>query len=217
MWYYKNNLPNHQLDRLLKFLCFNSNSNSNYNQPSNVIYKSTITIPSFIDYDNADNTGLYTGTKNPGTFPYRQLREVVVTSAFNSDHEPIFDYLYIFGQTVNKNSGHEGIEYATAMTPCYIYKRDVAKKRYELIDGNTGNQDPDPTISDVNVANKNTSYFQLSASNQSLYFTGWCPYATTGTSLAENGVIYITSNGLSTVNIYIDNLQRVQAAPLPRQ
>ena len=183
-------------------------SKPNYNQPSNVVYKSTITSPSFIDYDNADNTGLYTGTKsNPGTFPYRQLREVVVTSAFNSDHEPIFDSLYIFGQTINTNSGHDNIGYTTAMTPCYIYYRDVANKRYVLRDGNTGNKDPDPTISNVNVANKNTEYFQLNASNQSLYFTGWCPYATTGTTLAENGVLYITSNGLSTVNIYIDNLQ----------
>ena len=151
-----------------------------------------------ITIDNSVRTGIFTGTTTGTTaqgFPYHTKREVNVSAAF-ANGMPIFDQLYIFGLTSSPNSNFAA-EYAK--TPVFVYNANGEK--YELQKTNDSY-----TIENINTSAK-SSYMTLTAENQKVYFAGYCPYASTGNTWADNGVVQINSNGSKTIDIYLDSLQ----------
>ena len=166
----------------------------------------------------ADKTGLYTGTEHTGnahpkngTFPYKTKRTVDVSAAFVNG-SPQFDKLYIFGLTTNDNAQTTtsgDVQYSVintptsaansnAVTPCYIYEK------------NNGAYILTKTIDNVNVATK-PSDFTINASGQKIYFTGYAPYVSCGSTWEENGVFHMVGDA-NSLDLYLDNLQ-VYARP----
>ncbi len=169
-----------------------------YNKSSNIVTVVPVSPPDVITISNAMHTGIYTGTEKNGDFPYKTKREIDVSAAFAGD-KAIFDRLYIFGLTVGDNN--DSVTYDNATTQCYIYNR---------IDGETYSLQPASTkqiVENMNTESKNTTYFNIEANNQKIYFTGYCPYASTGITWEENAVVYITGDGTKSIDIYIDSLQ----------
>ena len=162
-----------------------------------------------ITYESASSTGLQTGTQHPtfNTFPYKKLRDIDLSAAF-ANGKAACDLLYIFGVTTNtdgatitvngKNypviTGPSAQKPANAKTPCYIYQKDGDNYRYK------------ETIENMNVPSK-PSQFNISASGQKLYFTGYCPAATCGCTNSEDGVIFVSGGENSHIDIYLDDLQ----------
>ena len=158
---------------------------------------------------SAAHTGLQTGTDHPtnNTFPYQVLRDIDLSSAFG-DGKAACDLLYIFGVTTNTDGlkgNVNGVAYdiinqpttkspSNAKTPCYIYQKDGDNYRYK------------ETIENMNIPSK-PSQFKISANGQKLYFTGYCPMATTGSTDSEDGVIYVEGGKNAKVDLYLSDLQ----------
>lgn len=192
-------------------------TNNNYQKASNIVTVYPNNIPEFITNETKSNTGIYTGTYHPNSanlgFPYEPVRAVNVEAAF-SKGKPIFDRLYIFGITKSNSKAGDlaGTPYynitlandnsnSNAITPCYIYEIDPDNNtRYKLVMHGASMD------IEMNSSTKNTKYFNITANGQKLYFTGFCPYATTGTKWEDNGVVYITNTN-KRVDIYLDNVQ----------
>lgn len=142
--------------------------------------------------------GIYTGTEKRGAYPYHKdgKRLVNLSAAFNKDGKAIFDQLFIFGLTTGDASNNITVPTATtnsnAVTPCYIYNK--SGDNYVL----------DQTIENVNVATK-PSAFNITASGQKIYFTGYAPYASCGSTWEENGVFFI--DGKNNIDIYLNDLE----------
>lgn len=158
---------------------------------------------------SAAHTGLQTGTDHPtnNTFPYQVLRDIDLSSAFG-DGKAACDLLYIFGVTTNtddKTAKVNGITYhvitlpsstaaSNAKTPCYIYQKNGDNYRYK------------ETIENMNVPSK-PSQFNISANGQKLYFTGYCPVATCGSTGDEDGIIFVSGGKNAKIDLYLDDLQ----------
>ena len=140
---------------------------------------------------NAANSGIKTGIEGvtkPSDIPNATYRDVNVSSAFDAEGKPLFDRLYIFGETNSANT----------FTRVYVYEKaiDAEKRGYKYV---TYIPNVQSTRSDILTIDA-TSY-------SSLYFTGYCPKAGTGFSnSAGDGVIHV-KGGFKTLNIYIEDLQ----------
>ena len=169
-------------------------------------YLYTITI------DNAGNLGIATGLKNGLTlsfgsddaysYPSKPQWDVDVSSTFDKDGNALFDRLYIFGITTGPGGGNvQGYvdpEMPNAITPCYIYEKRSDDKAYEH----------KFTIDNMNVDNKNKTWFDVSLNKneeKKIYLTGWCPFGTTGYTIDEHGLLYITGYNTSRIDIYLEN------------
>lgn len=178
-----------------------------------VIAQMSADIPVTINKDNASTVELYTGTEiykdgdaTYGKFPYRQKRQIDLRSAFAPNGTPLFEKLYIFGMTTSETAltvngvvGHKITAASTsagsnAITPCYIYTK--SGDNYILTS----------TISNMNVTNKPLT--DISGIN-SVYLTGYCPYASTGggKNKNENGIICFTGGAGVKLDVYVDDLQ----------
>lgn len=168
--------------------------------------------PYTITSANANELGIATGLKNGLTlsfgsdaysYPSKPQWDVDVSSTFDKDGNALFDRLYIFGITTGPGGGNvQGYvdpEMPNAITPCYIYeKRRPDGKAYEH----------KFTIDNMNVDNKNKTWFDVSLNNneeKKIYLTGWCPFGTTGYTIEEHGLLYITGYNTSRIDIYLEN------------
>lgn len=161
-----------------------------------------------ITESNASNTGIETGTNHPtkNLFPYKPKQPINVSAAF-ANGKALFDRLYIFGLTTNidgKTATDGEVSYfvvdsptkqkgSNAKTPCYIYDRSSDGTSYKYTQ----------TLNNMNVANKPIG--TIEANGQSLYFTGYCPYASCGYTSGEEGVIFIKGGKGKTIDLYFDN------------
>lgn len=142
---------------------------------------------------------IYTGTEKVGSYPYYSKGKVKVdlSAAFNNG-VAAFDKLYIFGLTTGDANNNITIPTSApkansnAVTPCYIYSK--SGNDYVL----------SQTIENVNVATK-PSAFNITASGQKIYFTGYAPYASCGSTWEENGVFFI--DGKNNIDIYLNDLE----------
>lgn len=162
-----------------------------------------------ITAESASATGLQTGTQHPtfNTFPYKKLRDIDLSAAF-ANGKAACDLLYIFGVTTNtdgatvavngKNypviTGPSAQKEINAKTPCYIYQKDGDNYRYK------------ETIDNMNVPSK-PSQFNFTANGQKIYFTGYCPVASCGSTKNENGVVFAQGGKNSKIDFYLDDLQ----------
>lgn len=137
---------------------------------------------------NAANSGIKTGIEGktePTTIPNATYRDVNLSTAFDAEGNPLFDRLYIFGETNSANTS----------THVYVYEKatEAEKSGYKY----------ETDIPNVQSTRSATLTIDA-ASYSSLYFTGYCANAYTGNG--EEGVIHI-KGGSKTLNIYINDLQ----------
>ena len=163
--------------------------------------KVTPTAPATIT--STTELNLYTGTDKYqeghatyGKYPYAPKRKIDLSAAFNNG-EAAFNQLFVFGLTTGNADGVVTVPTATAnsnaVTPCYIYTK--SENNYTL----------SKTIPNVNIATKPTE-FDIAADGQKVYFTGYAPYASCGSTWDENAVFLFTGNG-KAVDVYFDNLE----------
>ena len=164
--------------------------------------KVTPTAPATIT--STTELDLYTGTDKYqeghatyGKYPYAPKRKIDLSAAFNNG-VAAFDQLFVFGLTIGNADGVVTVPTATAnanaVTPCYIYTK--SGDNYVLSSS---------SIDNVNVATKPAA-FNISANGQKIYFTGYAPYASCGSTWDENAVFLFTGNG-KAVDVYFDNLE----------
>ena len=188
----------------------NNNSPTTTSIQAVFVLKNSVTM---ITSDNAANTGLFTGTNifkegdaTYGKYPYCKKRPIDVSAAFDESGNPLFNQLFVFGLTTNGNNLQVTVDGLTshkitipdasnssnAVTPCYIYTK--SGNGYSL----------SKTILNVNVATKPID-FNIVASGQKIYFTGYAPSISCGSTWEENGVFFIS--GQNNIDLYFDNLQ----------
>lgn len=170
--------------------------------------------PYTITTDNAskDKLGMATGLKNGlkvnGDIakynPSKAQWDVDVTSTFDANGNALFDRLYIFGLTTGPSGGdvqgyaNAGATMPNAITPCYIYEKRSDGKAYEH----------KATIDNMNTETKNSTWFSVSLSSnekKKIYLTGWCPYGSTGVTINEHGLLYVTGNNSNQIDIYLED------------
>lgn len=165
-----------------------------------------------ITKDNVETIELYTGTElfvegdaTYGKFPYRKKTRLDLRATFAPDGTPLFNTLYIFGMTTSHTSktvsGQTGYKItpastsagSDAITPCYIFtKNDNA---YSLT----------TTVVNMNTEKKDPN-FKITANGQKVYFTGYCPYATSGFATDQYGAVEFTGGANKKIDIYLENL-----------
>ena len=147
---------------------------------------------SLITQKNANATGLKTGTEYTGTgFPWRAVRDIDVSAAFDATGAPIFDELHIFALST-------GTTTSALETPCLKYIKDVAQNGYTK-------SGSDIIEKKTNITKNSIYKFDNITSNKKIYLTGYRPYATTGTKNDE-GVMYF-KGGNVTLDLYLDNCE----------
>lgn len=155
---------------------------------------------------------LYTGTnltnlKSAG-FPSKGTvvtrKRVSLENTFDESGNPLFDELYVFGETVSSDNkttmtAATTTEVNTAVTPCYVFAKTA--NGYQLTS----------TIANVNQAAKqlpNTTdrcWTIADGDNKKLYFTGFCPFGSNGSSKDDEGIIYIKGAGGASVDVYLED------------
>ena len=161
-------------------------------------------------------TGINTGV-NPASYtidgshftksPY-SYHEVNIANAY-ANGNTLFDYLIIYGETKPASGTKITVPTSSAgsnaVTPCFIYKAKADKKGYEL---------------HRYEENVNTAYKILIGATDGMavsegdidgngsmdvYITGFCPYASTGYTKAEEGVWNFQAKAGETLNIYLED------------
>ena len=153
---------------------------------------------------------IYTGTLLTGLSGFAGTKvakkKVDLINTFDSNGKALFDELYVFGETISSN-GESSITAATttsvntAVTPCYVFTK--SGDGYVLSN----------TIDNVNQAvkqipNATSRCWTVNTSqNKKLYFTGFCPFGSNGSTKDDEGVIYIKGAAGASVDVYLEDCQ----------
>ena len=167
----------------------------------------TITLNDLADFNLYTGTDLY--KEKDGTYGKAQYKEkyaIDLVPTFSATGEPLFGRLYVFGMTTSPTpavfEGKTGYTIlaptasagSDAITPCYIFEPEG--KAYKLV----------ATIPNMNMSDKNATYFTLTANSQKYYMTGFCPYATTGYGENQAGVWLLSGSASAKIDLYLHNL-----------
>ncbi|MBR5823900.1 MAG: hypothetical protein IKY67_07130 [Paludibacteraceae bacterium] len=177
------------------------------------------------DGDGNPNTD-YKYTFHGSDYEGYQYHEVDLSKVFAEDGTALFDYLFIYGETtpidgtnITAPSGDNG---SNARTPYYVYIRDVDAygkfDRYRFVkmvdNANIGDKNslhiPEITTnvsSGTAEDNGNTLYIDVPKENGSVrvYISGFCPYASTGTSKYDEGVFFFRGKAGSKLDVYLED------------
>ena len=183
--------------------------------------KSTITAD---DANTGINTGVPNGyTLNGESFEPYTYHEVNVQNAFSMDKEPIFDYLFIYGETTTMDGSttittpriaNNDTLGSNAKTPYYIYKKNDTKKGYDFVqlieNANAAlkiSLDKIDHEEEIRGDENRVTYAIKPQGNTPLnvYITGFCPYATTGSTKDEEGVWYFRGDPGQILNVYLED------------
>lgn len=152
-------------------------------------------------------TGIKTGVPDDYTingfdkvdnYAEAKYRDVVTTNAF-ADNKALFDYVIIYGETTTSDESKTittptSTAGSNAKTPCYIYQKN--DEDYQL-------------ISVVENANSSTKSWrgalQTNGGSLKVYITGFCPYASTGYTKADEGVWYFQGAEDENIDIYLED------------
>ena len=198
---------------LYSFIVVAKYNNTSLNQESNIVTLRPTDFPEYISYANRLTT-LYTGTEgyvgkiDGSDFPYMTRRRVDVSAAFDANtKETLFDYVVIFGDTKFKDDKHLPTSSApsSAETPCYVYEKqsdNITYKIYKIDNANYVNMNREGKHPGFTIDATQTNDKKIS-----IYFTGFCPFASTGNTWSENAVVHITGNSETQVDLYLDNAQ----------
>ena len=167
----------------------------------------TITLNDLAEFNLYTGTDLY--KEKDGTYGKAQYKEkypIDLVPTFSATGEPLFGRLYVFGMTTSPTpavfegkTGYTILAPTTsagsdAITPCYIFEPEG--KAYKLV----------ATIPNMNMSDKNATYFTLTANSQKYYMTGFCPYATTGYGEDQAGVWLLSGSASAKIDLYLHNL-----------
>lgn len=148
-------------------------------------------------------------------YPYH---EVNVANAFDKDGNALFNYLVIYGETTTTDGSRiiyeaDGSRGSNALTPYYIYER-INETSYQLKQSVENANSPTKAVLDqvshhVGIKGENEQMYYAIQPNDndsvSFYMTGFCPYATTGSTMHDEGVWYFRGKEGSKVNIYLED------------
>ena len=180
-------------------------------------------VSEFITQVNAEQSGLYTGIPDDYTYHGEKYKgydyhQVNLINTFAEDGTALFDYLFIYGPTTPETgdnitppaSGGTLIG-SNAVTPYYVYKKAPAYAGGEYIGYqlvtivDNANTPEKARIEDLIVSDgAGTTYINIQDSLR-IYFTGFCPYATTGYTKNEEGVFLFRGNHESKLDIYLED------------
>ena len=153
-----------------------------------------------------------------GAFEGAKYRPVDISAAFSSDNEALFDYVVIYGETTT-NDGSQTITTPNTMmgsnakTPCYIYKKNGNNYKLKKIVENTNSKDKAWNMVDMldeqeQVAdNLDVDAVQIpnGQNSVSMYITGFCPYASTGYTKADEGVWYFRAGSGQSIDLFLED------------
>lgn len=125
--------------------------------------------------------------------------KVKLENAYDEAGKALFDYLIIYGETTTTD-GQRNITTPTtkkgsnAKTPMYVYMRVDDQYQFAAMEEN------------VNSGTKMFSSLPVEAGTTlRVYITGFCPYASTGYTKADEGVWYFKGRNNANLEIYLDN------------
>lgn len=126
-------------------------------------------------------------------------RKVKLENAYDEAGKALFDYLIIYGETTTTD-GAKNITTPTtqkgsnAKTPMYVYMRVDDQYQFVAMEEN------------VNSGTKMFSSLPVEAGTTvRVYITGFCPYASTGYTKADEGVWYFKGYNNANLEIYLDD------------
>lgn len=126
-------------------------------------------------------------------------RKVKLENAYDEAGKALFDYLIIYGETTTTD-GAKNITTPTtqkgsnAKTPMYVYMRNGDQYQFVTMEEN------------VNSGTKMFSSLPVEAGTTvRVYITGFCPYASTGYTKADEGVWYFKGHDNANLEIYLDD------------
>ena len=135
-------------------------------------------------------------------------RPVNIAAAFSPTGEALFDYVVVYGETTTSD-GSKTINLpntligSNAKTPCYIYKKDsTTYKLYKSVE-NTNSKEK--TWNDVANEDADAVTIPANQNSVSMYITGFCPYASTGYTKADEGVWYFRGGAGQSINVYLQD------------
>lgn len=193
---------------------YNADDNSLLTTVKIVGSKNAITVDDVL-------TGIYTGIPSGYTSAVGtdyQYHEVSLANAFANDGTALFDYLIIYGET-KTTDGSSVITTPTssagsnALTPYYIYEKALnsetnkydAYRFVQLVENaNTPNKAEISGVTTTDDGSHPSIYIDVNTSLR-VYMTGFCPYATTGHDMAQEGVWFFRGTNGEKLDIYLED------------
>ena len=135
-------------------------------------------------------------------------RPVNIDAAFSPTGEALFDYVVVYGETTTSD-GSKTINLpntligSNAKTPCYIYKKNGTKYQFYKSVENANSKEK--TWNDVANEDADAVLIPDGQNEVSMYITGFCPYASTGYTKADEGVWYFRANAGQKINVYLQD------------
>ena len=150
--------------------------------------------------------------------PYT-YHEVNVQNAFGDDGKALFHYMVIYGETTTTDNSKtitrpNSTVCSNAKTPYYIYERADDGMSYEFVQAvENANSASKANLSEIShftvVKEDNGAKFYAikptSGKPLSFYMTGFCPYATTGSTKDDEGVWYFQGEMGDQMHIYLED------------
>ncbi len=165
-------------------------------------------------------TGVAAGydIQNKSDFEGRERTLLSLKNTFSSGENPLplFDYLYLFGETTTT----DGTKYITdantrlgsnAKTPCYIYKKNVSKNCYDFVElvenantsvkvtANRTKTENEETVSELALVEEGVS------EELKVYISGFCPFTSTGYTKLDEGIFYFQGGKGDHVHVYLEH------------
>ena len=135
-------------------------------------------------------------------------RKVNIDAAFSPSGAALFDYVVVYGETTTSD-GSKTISLpntligSNAKTPCYIYKKDGnAYKLYKSVENANSKE---KTWNVVGQDDADAVTIPTGVNEISMYITGFCPYASTGYTKADEGVWYFRGGAGQSINVYLQD------------
>lgn len=135
-------------------------------------------------------------------------RPVNIDAAFDPNGAALFDYVVVYGETTTSD-GSKTINQpntllgSNAKTPCYIYKKNGTQYQFHKSVENANSKEKawNETLQEdmdaVQIPDGQTAV--------SMYITGFCPYASTGYTKADEGVWYFRADAGDSINVYLQD------------
>ena len=155
---------------------------------------------------------IHTGVPNEytinGTFEGKMYRVVDINAAFSPEGNALFDYVVVYGETTTSDGSMtitkpNTMSGSNAKTPCYIYKKNGTT--YKLFKEVENANSKDKVWLETSQEDIDAVQILDDQSAVSMYITGFCPYASTGYTKAEEGVWYFRANGGQSVDVYLED------------
>ena len=143
----------------------------------------------------------------------KAYRKVNISAAFSNTtpSKPLFDYVVIYGETTTNDGSltittPNNMSGSNAKTPVYIYQKNAAGTAYTFFKRVDNANSKEKAWNDIAQDDADAvSIISESKTSLSMYITGFCPYASTGYTKADEGVWYFTGDPGDKFDIYLED------------